>query len=267
MDLILFENIMMGFAVAFYVTAMLTWIWNRKRIRIGWLLWSNMGTTIIFGIILLAAVAFSTMSLPEIYWAGLTLFILMIAVMYMATSFFAARFFGISTYSMLPLTIFKATRERLVSMYGENPATQILYAMGKEIGEQEGRAYIKNGLMDENFVKGWGVSLILGFLGFGKLKVLSFTPRASAELALYDPLEWYRVDEKGGMQGGDMTRGFLAGLGSVVYHDMTCEAVEKRRASVKGVPMCEYALSWYPKLKEGNIKDRSAESKSMPKGG
>ncbi|MDD5502922.1 MAG: hypothetical protein PHH26_05605 [Candidatus Thermoplasmatota archaeon] len=253
MDLIQLENVTMALALVFYVIAMLTWLWNRKRIRIGWLLWSNMGATLVFGIMLVVAVVLSATGMPEIYWVGLTLFILMVAVMYMGTSFFAARFFRTSTYSILPLTIFKATREKLVSMYGENPAAQILYAMGKEIGAQEGRAYIKNGIMDENFVNRRGVGSILGFLGFGKLKVLSFNPRAGAELALYDPLEWYKMGEKGEMNGGDMTRGFLAGLGSVVYSDMTCEAVEKRRVSGKGAPMCEYALSWYPKLKPGEI--------------
>lgn len=259
------ETIFLALGSLFFIIAIFIWNFNRERIRSGFITWPNISAAALIGTILISALIINFFGLPDLSWEILGFLVMLSGFISMFIAFGVTTFLRSSNYMLLPISIFGATGRRLTKMYGGKPASQILYAIGKEIGMYEGKAYVKTGLMHPGFIADRKFRIILRMIGFGKMRVIENIPGSHIRFILIGSPEscTHPVDDPDA--GCHLTRGFFAGVGSMAYPDTTCEAIETS-CSIGGKG-CEYILKWYPKIDSGEIEKPAMDSKKKDGGG
>lgn len=134
-------------------------------------------------------------------------------------------------------------RTRTAAMYGDGPSRFIVYAVGKESAEEGMRRFLSHGHADAeglwNKIPSW-----FRMMGYGRMRVVEKNVGSEVRVTIEDTIESLHPDKHKG--GCDMTRGYLAGVGSALHDDKECECVEARCARLHGGGACEFTLHWFP---------------------
>lgn len=138
-------------------------------------------------------------------------------------------------------------RTRTAAMYGDSPSRFIVYAVGKESAEKGMRRFLARGDADParlwRQLPGW-----FRQMGYGHMRILEKDVGREVRLRVDDTLESLHPDK---MQAGcDLTRAYLAGMGSALHPDKDCECVEARCSRLQGGGPCEFTLHWFPRSQE-----------------
>lgn len=145
-------------------------------------------------------------------------------------------------------------RSRTRAMYGESPSRFIVYAVGKESAEKAMQRFLGEG---GDPMAHWArLPRWFRALGYGKLRFLSHEPGRESRLEIVDTIESTTPDAP---PGCELTRGYLAGLGSVLHPSRECECVELRCSRSEGGRACEFALHWFPRAPEATAPRPRAE--------
>lgn len=133
-------------------------------------------------------------------------------------------------------------RTRTASMYGDSPSRFIVYAVGKESAQKAMRRFFGAGPIDAEKLwrrlPSWSRAI-----GYGRMRVLAKDVGHEVTVSVADTIESHEANAAGGC---DMTRGYLAGMGSALHAGFDCECVEVRCAKLHGGDECEFTLHWFP---------------------
>lgn len=136
-------------------------------------------------------------------------------------------------------------RTRTTAMYGDSPSRFIVYAVGKESAEKGMRRFLARGEADAERL--WErLPTWFRQMGYGRMRILEQEVGKEIRLSVDDTIESLQGDIPGGC---DMTRGYLAGMGSALHADKDCECVEVRCGRLQGGGACEFTLHWFPSSK------------------
>lgn len=144
-------------------------------------------------------------------------------------------------------------RTRTAAMYGDSPSRFIVYAVGKESAEKGMRRFLARGDADPaklwRKLPGW-----FRAMGYGHMTIVEKELGREVRLRVAGTIESLPTAQD--LHGGcDLTRGYLAGMGSALHPDSDCECVEARCSRMQGGDACEFTLHWFPRAREPRAID------------
>lgn len=234
-----------GLIVATVVLAFLAHRRSRATVFTQMLLTASL---LMLALLYLAYVYYASGRLPgdrEMYAAGVGLGYMLVAGFFLSVGIAIWRHTRRTEGAIIVSPDFlSGLRTRTAAMYGDSPSRFIVYAVGKESAEKSMRRYLSRGRSDPAAI--WArLPRWSRALGYGSMRVVDARIGDEVRVQVDDTIESL---QPGGVPGCDMTRGYLAGLGSAVHPDKDCECVEARCGRLATPPApCEFTLHWFPR--------------------
>jgi len=179
--------------------------------------------------------------------------------------FLVGGFFAISAFHLWQFTrrsdgavivtpdVLMGLRSRTAKMYGESASRFIVYAVGKESAQKAAEKIFGADLSPERIWK--KLPHWFRLMGYGELKVIERDSGKEVRLTVRDTFE----GRTSGTTGCELTRGYLAGLGTALHPDLDCECVETS-CGREADTACQFQLHWFPRVAEPQaIEVASAE--------
>lgn len=240
------------------IACLIKWILISRRMQLALMsvTWSTATLSILAVIGLATAAAtlkrMDAQSLSDILGlaTGIMMFITAVYFFLIASTYSKIEFGEVDT--LIGAGMFAGIHEKVAAMYGERPASHLLYAIGKSTGHKNTKYLFETILKSKRGralrVFKYLLSKGITFMGYArKSEVMFFEPEKRVVVKMIYTAESTGIPHSKG-SGCDMVRGMLAGMGEALHPDKVCETVENM-CELKGDPYCEFEIRWYPRLK------------------